>query len=1522
MKDNNVKYPGKQSVLDGNTAVIMCERESSDAAGAYPITPSTQMGEYWAAEASAGHINISERPLIFIEPEGEHAAAGVTAGLSLSGLRSTNFSSGQGIAYMHESLYAATGKRLTYVLNMGCRAMTKATLNVHAGHDDYHAVDDTGFFQVFAKGVQQAADLNIIAHRIAELALNPGIVAQDGFLTTHVMETLNVPERELIREYLGLPDDVIECPTPAQKLIFGETRRRIPRGWDVDNPYMIGTVQNQESYMQSVAAQRPYFFDHIAALTDQAMLEFSDLTGRPYARVQTYNADGADYLIIGQGSLIANAEAVSDYLYKTRKIKVGIVNLVMFRPFPGDLLAPLLKGRKGVVVLERTDQPLAEDQPIMREVRAVLSKCLENGLDPKNAPWSDYPAFNQKDLPMLYSGAYGLGSKDLQPRAIIGAVENMLPGGPGRRKFYLSIDFLKDKAHSPKQEIQQAEIARYYPRIQELAVEGSENPNLMPEDSITIRIHSVGGWGAIATGKNLTMTLADILDFYVKANPKYGSEKKGQPTTYYLSVAPEPIKINSEFHFVDAVLSPDPNVFRHSNPLAGLKKGGIFIIQSDLGDARAVWNSIPPVYQKIIQDNEIQVFFLDAFVIAKAEASDAELQFRMQGMAFQGAFFNAARDLKIFARKNLNEEQLFKTIEQKLQAKFGSKGQRVVQDNLRVVVRGYHESNPLTAADMIDASAGKALAVAEKLPMMLKLAPQSKSKISDIHAFWEETGSFYKSGQANGMIASPFMSMSAIPASTGVFKDMTDIRFEVPEWNAENCTGCGNCWSVCPDTAIPGLVYEPAEVMQTVLKRMRKKGQEPQHLAKAVRKLEKNLYSACMANGEKSSVSEQLNQAIQAVVQSEPGESQAELAQEFELFKKELNGFKFGLTRPFFTNKDKEQSGKGGFLTINVNPYTCKGCMECVEVCGDDALLPVNQTNAVVDELKSNWDFWLDLPETQDRFKRIDNLEEGIGALETLLMNKDNYLAMSGGDGACLGCAEKTVLHLFTATVAALMQGRVKKHLEKIDGLIQGLEARIQKMIAVDVGSTDKLAGVLDSFQNEEFTAAELSDRLNADKSPVDSDLLKEITILVKGLKDLRWKYLEGTTGRGRAHMGATNATGCSSVWGSTYPVNPYPFPWANHLFQDAPSLAMGVFEGHMQKMADGFKIIRMAEFMAADGKGTRPDLRYFTWRDFSTDEYLMCPPVTVIGGDGALYDIGFQNLSRMMMSGMPIKVMALDTQVYSNTGGQACTSGFTGQISDMATYGKVHQGKEEIRKEIGLIGMAHRTTYIMQGSQSNIAHMMEGFIEGLNSRRPALFNVYCNCPPEHGTGDDVATQQAKLAVESRAYPVVKFNPDKGVTFAECIDLDGNPQMETDWPMYALKYTNEKGESASMELPVTFAEFAVTEARFAKHFRTAPRDAWNDNMVVLHEFLELDADDREGLFPYIWSVNKKNQLGRVLVSNTIVRSCEDRLNHWRILKNLANLDQTEFDEQGLVQQVQGDMIDRFADALLKLSVHN
>ncbi|WP_232826660.1 2-oxoacid:acceptor oxidoreductase family protein [Cognataquiflexum aquatile] len=1520
-KKNNFKYPGTRVAMDGNTVAIMCERESSDAAGAYPITPSTQMGEYWAEEAAKGHLNISDRPLIFIEPEGEHAAAAVTAGLSMTGLRSANFSSGQGIAYMHESLYAAVGKRLTYVLNIGARAMTKSTLNVHAGHDDYHAIDDTGFFQLFAKKAQHVADLNIISHKIAELALNPGVIAQDGFLTTHLIESLMLPERELIKEFLGRPDDIIPTPTPAQRMIYGDTRRRIPEVWDVDNPMMAGIVQNQDSYMQSVAAQRPFFFDHIKDITDQAFEDYYALTGRKYERVMTYRAEDAEYLILGQGSVVSSAEAVVDYLRRTRGLRVGVVDLVMFRPFPADLLGKVLKGKKGVTILERLDQPLSEDSPIMREVRSVITKCIENGNHKKDLPYPELPSYTAGEMPALYTGSFGMGSRDLQPEGIIGAIENMLPDGKHKKRFYLSIDFIRENAFTPKQREHQENIQEAYPHVKELAVHGSENPNLMPKDAITVRFHSVGGWGAITTGKNLAMTLFDLLGYDIKANPKYGSEKKGQPTTYYLAAAPEPITINCEYYFVDVVLSPDPNVFKHTNALAGLKNGGAFIIQSERKTADEVWADVPKHYQKTIIDNDIHVFYVDGFKIAREEATDPELQLRMQGIAFQGAFFAASPLMK---KSGLTDVALLKAIEDQLQHKFGGKGQRVVDDNMRVVRRGFdevHEIKNKVLGVQTEKSNGQLIPV---IPTMLKDAPKSQSNLTDIHRFWEQTGSFYQSGRGNDNLTDPFIGLSVIPAATSVFRDMTGIRFEHPEWIADNCTACGNCYTICPDTAIPGLVSELSDVLDTVLKRVKRNHDKLEFLPKTVKQIEPKIRALFNEDHKGVTVNMLINEAIDQVLETEKKDSL--LRVELGWFREELGDFQFALTRPYYDLHEKKQPNSGGLFSITINPNTCKGCMECVKVCNDDALKVVKQTDDSIARLREEWSVWSDLPNTPKKYNRIDDLEEKIGPLETILLDKNAYQSFASGDGACLGCSEKSVVHLFMATVESLMLPRVEKHVSYLEGLIDKLEKHIQSrlMKSMNLMDTDLMSKIVSETHGTDLTISGIASRMESERGtdPIDPDWLTNTTNILSGLKSLLWRYTGGTTGKGRSSMGMTNSTGCTSVWGSTYPYNPYPFPWANHLFQDSTSLAMGIFEGHMAKMSDGFKLIRKAEMELKGNynpKEQRDFFTYFNWEQFTDEEWKLCPPVVALGGDGAMYDIGFQNLSRMMASGKPIKVIVVDTQVYSNTGGQACTSGFIGQVSDMAQYGKVWKGKSEPRKEIGLIAMAHRNTYVMQGTLANTSHMIEGFIEGLLTKRPALFNLYTTCQPEHGVADDLGAHQAKLAMESRAYPIFRYNPDKGKTPQEAFDLDGNPAMDQLWPTYELKYI-EGGRPKTMTVAMTFADFAITEARFRKHFRKAPRDTWNENMIVLSEFLEMDKSAREGKFPYIWAVDQKQLLSRVLVAKPMVESCEERRDFWIMLRAIAGVSDTkELPKEDVESKVRAEVVSRIARGLMKMA---
>jgi len=255
----------------------------------------------------------------------------------------------------------------------------------------------------------------------------------------------------------------------------------------------------------------------------------------------------------------------------------------------------------------------------------------------------------------------------------------------------------------------------------------------------------------------------------------------------------------------------------------------------------------------------------------------------------------------------------------------------------------------------------------------------------------------------------------------------------------------------------------------------------------------------------------------------------------------------------------------------------------------------------------------------------------------------------------------------------------------------------------------------------------------------------------------------------GPESMGLVAATGCNSVFGATYPFNPYRVPWTNSLFENSPAVALGI----------------RSRWDAAG----HPDRRLW-----------------VVGGDGAMYDIGFQALSRMVASGADIKVLVLDTQVYSNTGGQSSTATFGGQVTKLSAFGKAEHGRIEPRKELGRILMAHGNAYVAQTTPAHINHFYRAVIEANEFPGPAVIVAYSACLPEHGVADDLASHQSKLAVDSRAFPLFTYDPRRGERMSERLSLQGNPALRDDWA---------KGPDGT---PVDFLTFARTEGRFAPHF--------------------------------------------------------------------------------------------------------
>ena len=630
-----VAFPGTSAVVDGSEAIASVETRISEIACAYPITPSTTMAAIFQAAVADGRPNLWGTPLRFIELESEHSSASSAEGAALAGARATNFTAGQGLILMKEVLYVIAGKRLPLVFHIGARALTSQALNIHAGHDDVMGVADTGWGILFARNAQEAADLTAIARRVAEATEVPFFVVQDGFLTTHTMESMRLPEDELLRLFVGDP------------------REKIRRWFDPRQPLMTGVVQNQDSYMKGRLGQRA-FYDRIPGALDAAFAEWGDLTGRKYGSIEPYRTEDAAEIVVAMGTIADTATAVVDHLRGEGR-PVGCVAVRSFRPFPADALWHAVGGARAIAVIERTDEPAANDNPLTREVKAALfDHAAEGALAPR-----------------VRSVSAGLGSRDVGP-GDLAAVFTWLAdhGTPAGQRY--------------------ATLGIRHP----LALE-ARPLDLRPPGSFSLRGHSIGGFGSVTTNKLVASLVGGLFGLYVQAYPRYGSEKKGLPTTYYLTVAAERIRQHGELDHVDFVPLHDVAAFRQGDPLRGLVDGGTAFVASSQSDPEAIWGSIPVEARQEILARHIRLTALDTAGLARARAPKPDLVVRMQGVALVGAFLR----LTPFAvRAGLDRDELLAAVRPQLQRFFGKRGGRVVDANLDLVAAAYDGVLDVTAA--------------------------------------------------------------------------------------------------------------------------------------------------------------------------------------------------------------------------------------------------------------------------------------------------------------------------------------------------------------------------------------------------------------------------------------------------------------------------------------------------------------------------------------------------------------------------------------------------------------------------------------------------------------------------------------------------------------------------------------------------------------------------------------------------------------------------------------------------------
>ncbi len=1534
-KAKTAKYPGIPVTTNGNQLVAYdTEARLADAGIFYPITPSTEMGENFQLSFAQGELNVFGEAKLAIETEGEHAAQGGAIAYSLTGKRVVNFTSGQGVAYGIEQYYHAPGKLSTMVVEVSARALTKHALNVHCAHDDIYMALDTGWIVTFAKDAQQASDQALILRRVTEQALTPGMNGQDGFLTSHLERTFLRPEAGLIREFLGRADDIIDCPTPAQREIFGPTRRRVPAGIDLRHPTLLGPVQNQEHYMQGVCARRNHFVEPILGFLEQAYAQFAELTGRDYGLISKTNCENADTIFISMGSAAENIEAAIDHIRNTRGEEVGGIHLNVVRPFPEKALLEALRGKKRVIVLERIDDQTAGANPIVRDLRTAFGKALENSTGPAHA---GLPALTQDEIPRILAGTYGLGSRDFRPEGILGAYE--FATGRAAREDGVTVD---------------EGASFFYVGIPHpYAVRSKETPSLLPKGAIAVRFHSIGGWGMITTGKNMGEILGALGAYVgerdqvaggesviqISANPKYGSEKKGAPTNYFLVAAGERVRVNCDLHHVDVVLCCDPKAFLHTNPLSGLNQGGAFVWESNETSDEGVWSRIPAHYRQEIIDKKIRLYVLDGFAIARNATDRPDLQYRMQGNSFLGAFFAVSSFLRDY---KIPSEEFLDTVRAQYVHKFGRFGEAVVDSNMTVMREGFDQIREVAHGDLAAAdrssmkgditaprvngkseqeSASASSGLADLMPVA------ARGVASDVLGCAVRSPLFsrahydgeFRSGLGYDTPSSPRAATGALASATGETAGKYVARRLIPRFIPENCTQCMKCITACPDTALPNTAQELGTILRTLIGSYLSDAPTKDRLLADLNDLEAPLRAA-MLDATKEATKVPFADLLLAQIERHMGAGSDHSTEAKTQALAELRAIvpkipvAYRDVKMIFGSREKKEPGSGGVFSIFVSDH-CKGCGECVYECGDhEALVMVEETEDLYAEHETAMDFLDLLPNTPRQFLGqfdAEHAEESkAAALHFHLMVQSNYRALVSGDGACAGCGEKSVLRAASTITEALMRPVFHRKAERLGGIADQLAehgtaklAELQSKSAE--GYTLLRQGLLHLILG--FGGEDDEDTNHLIQEGFDGSDAVLVETLVQVLRQDAFNHRElqavdGGQWNGMSVMGMSASTGCNTVYGSTHPNNPHPYPWVNSLFQDGTTIGWLLAEGFVTNHARRSVVPERLAGALLSGTGLDKqgywDLTHFTDTLMTDSEILELPKVWAVGGDGGFGDIGFQNLSKSVLQNRPnLHILLLDTQVYSNTGGQNSDSSPMPGGFDMNQLGAATEGKLTEKKSVAEAMISgHGSPFVAQISIANAAALFQAIIDGLCYRGTAFLQTYTTCQPEHGVGDDVASQQAQRARDSRGVPEFVFDSQKGESYQDCLGVKGNPSVKNDWHTITIKPSKERYR-------YTVAHWAHTEARFRRHFhKISPEQqeqrADLDTMLVrvtqddvVHRRY-LDPEHRAFVPPEgSWTLvqHGDGSLRPIGISRQMVLFCVERRKSWRMLQSKAGI---------------------------------
>lgn len=1393
-------HPGVAAAVSGHGAVALVESWMAEATALGASYPAAEAIDSFLAAGRTEPVNLWGRPRSLLDASGPRGGLAGGTGMALAGMRVTAFLSGEDLLGSMDLAAQAARRRIPLIVQLAAGAR-RTRGGSGGGHEPLHAAGGTGALVLVAASVQEAVDFSLVARRLAEAALTPVVVAMDGEETALAVEDVLLPEEGVLRRFVGDPGQSVHPHVPSQELVFGKHRRRVPRWHDPERPFLTGPSAGSFDFALAEAGRYAYLESHAAPTLESVLTEFHRETGRLHAPVSEYRMNDARLVLMGMGSVVPTLEAAADRLRAEAKIKAGVVGVRVLRPFPASRIAELLSGGKTVAVMERVSPHADTETPLLRDVRAALDRARDEGGPGGRS--------RDKGLSRLASVFYGLGGAPVRSADLVALGTELTAGF--RSTVFLGLDFAGSGSEYPKRQVLLDALKRYYPGVPELGLVGSGAGTAPGDGVVAVAVHRMTGRGGDGLAGEAAGLVHRLGAAHVASRPEVVWDRWGRSVEDRFLFGPEPIRDPGHDTparvtvWIADGLVPPPSLARQA------AAGGAVLVVRDPARG-SFWDGLPAAFRRDVLERGLKLY-----TVARTESDHGrEAGDRMLGAVLgvlqkEGHVEVSLRKLAAAARDILPE------------CDPGTTAARVaaIQNGFDLVAAVETQGLRAPAADV---------PAEVEAPRVVRRLRRIDEAADSLARFWDQVGVLVRRGETDSLVPDPYLGAGILPPLSSAFRDLSPARDMFPAFDSARCTGCGDCWSACPDSAMTPMVIGAAALLEAGMALAKECGTNADALRMAVSKLGTRVGETLSDPSAERTAGAILDEAFTKLMQKPPFPENRRQGIEdaFGAVRDALAPLPVARTPYFFDEPEAAAKGSGELFALAVSPDACKGCGVCVASCDVAALASLPEDAARSREARALWDLFEALPDPQPAtLDRARNHPE-VGPVAASMLTREVRESFAGGDGAEPGSGEKIALRELLALVYARSMASQREMRTQVEELRDRLGEAIRERMAraLPTGDLAALSQGLRAVERSDVNLAELSDRIEGafDAGRVDVPELRRLVDSAREVSDLLWRLSEGDGGLGRTPFGLVIGGGAAAAWASSFPNNPFGVPVVVDDSGETLEMARGVLEGHLQSAARDAGVVRRAELELSDPKEAARKgeaLARLAWRDLDAAERRRVPPVWVVLGEEAL-GRGRDGLATALGGDLPVKILVLSDL----------------DLGLAESLGPVTAGDVAVAApELDLLGLAGTGAFLAQTAVSAPVHLDRSVSGALEHDGPALIRTVAPSPERHGFPREQTVDRVRAAVRSRAFPLATVRPADPKSGAPAlVDLEGNPEPTVLWPGEA--------EDAAM----TPAHWALAERRFRSQFGAVPDGA---TAVPLAVYLALDPEDRAGKTPVV-----------------------------------------------------------------------